>query len=133
MERDLEPIELSVLDKFSVFGGGILIFIGLIMIATGNYLMGSVVFIFGIYMTVGFISKNSKVKSARNKVVREYDLRREKGNVIIQNFMAEVVDYFDEFYTRDKEVEKVHELLDLVKPDQYIQKNADMKSRAVKL
>jgi len=103
------------------------------MIATGNYLMGSVVFIFGIYMTVGFISKNSKVKSARNKVVREYDLRREKGNVIIQNFMAEVVDYFDEFYTRDKEVEKVHELLDLVKPDQYIQKNADMKSRAVKL
>lgn len=47
--------------------------------------------------------------------------------------MAEVVDYFDEFYTRDKEVNKVQELLELVTPEQYIQKNADMKSRAVKL
>ena len=42
--------------------------------------------------------------------------------LLFKTFMAEVVDYFDEFYTRDKEVEKVHELLDLVKPDQYIQK-----------
>ena len=103
------------------------------MIVTGSYLMGFTVAILGIYMIVAFLSKNKSVNAARNKVVNDYELRSEKGSIIIQNFMAEVVDYFDEFYTRDKEVNKVQELLELVIPEQYIQKNADMKSRAVKL
>ena len=95
--------------------------------------MGFTVAILGIYMIVAFLSKNKSVNAARNKVVNDYELRSEKGSIIIQNFMAEVGDYFDEFYTRDKEVNKVQELLELVIPEQYIQKNADMKSRAVKL
>ena len=133
MEKDLEPIALSLLDKFSVIGGGTLILICLVMIVTGSYLMGFTVAILGIYMIIAFLSKNKSVNSARNKVVSDYELRSEKGSIIIQNFMAEVVDYFDEFYTRDKEVNKVQELLELVTPEQYIQKNADLKSRAVKL
>ena len=133
MEKDLEPIALSLLDKFSVIGGGTLILICLVMIVTGSYLMGFTVAILGIYMIVAFLSKNKSVNAACNKVVNDYELRSEKGSIIIQNFMAEVVDYFDEFYTRDKEVNKVQELVELVTPEQYIQKNADMKSRAVKL
>lgn len=133
MERDLEPIELSLLDKFSVIGGGILILICLVMIVTGGYLMGFTVAILGAYMIIAFLSKSKSVKAARNKVISDYESRSEKGSIIIQNFMAEVVDYFDEYYTRDKEVNKVQELFELVTPEQYIQKSVDMKSRAVKL
>ena len=131
MERDLEPIELSLLDKFSVIGGGILIC--LVMIVTGGYLMGFTVAILGAYMIIAFLSKSKSVKAARNKVISDYESRSEKGSIIIQNFMAEVVDYFDEYYTRDKEVNKVQELFELVTPEQYIQKSVDMRSRAVKL
>ena len=64
---------------------------------------------------------------------REYVEFRNNGTEIIRNFMAEVVDYRDEFLTRDQESETVIDLVQAVTTSQYIKHQPDEVTRNIKV
>lgn len=77
-------------------------------------------------------SKQS-IEEKRQETIANYEEKRTKGTEVIKNFMAEVVDFRDEFATRDVEHDKVIELLNSISPEQYIKTSSTSASRKVQL
>ena len=91
-----------------------------------------VVLIFGIW---AFSKQKARAERAERRVElgREYVEFRNNGTEVIRNFMAEVVDYRDEFLTRDQESETVIDLVQAVTTSQYIKHQPDEITRNIKV
>lgn len=104
-----------------------------VLICFANLLIGiPVVLIFGIW---AFSKQKARAERAerRSELGREYVEFRNNGTEIIRNFMAEVVDYRDEFLTRDQESETVIDLVQAVTTSQYIKHQPDEITRNIKV
>ncbi len=104
-----------------------------ILICFVSLLIGiPVVLIFGIW---AFSKQKARAERAekREELAREYVEFRNNGTEIIRNFMAEVVDYRDEFLTRDQESETVIDLVQAVTTSQYIKHQPDEVTRNIKV
>lgn len=104
-----------------------------ILICFVNLLIGiPVVLIFGIW---AFSKQKARAERAekREELAREYVEFRNNGTEVIRNFMAEVVDYRDEFLTRDQESETVIDLVQAVTTSQYIKHQPDEVTRNIKM
>ena len=104
-----------------------------LLICFANLLIGiPVILIFGIW---AFSKQKARAERAerRSELGREYVEFRNNGTEIIRNFMAEVVDYRDEFLTRDQESETVIDLVQAVTTSQYIKHQPDEVTRNIKV
>lgn len=104
-----------------------------LLICFANLLIGiPVILIFGIW---AFSKQKARAERAerRSELGREYVEFRNNGIEIIRNFMAEVVDYRDEFLTRDQESETVIDLVQAVTTSQYIKHQPDEVTRNIKV
>ena len=104
-----------------------------ILICFVSLLIGiPVILIFGIW---AFSKQKARAERAekREELAREYVEFRNNGTEIIRNFMAEVVDYRDEFLTRDQESETVIDLVQAVTTSQYIKHQPDEVTRNIKV
>ena len=104
-----------------------------LLICFANLLIGiPVILIFGIW---AFSKQKARAERAerRSELGREYVEFRSNGTEIIRNFMAEVVDYRDEFLTRDQESETVIDLVQAVTTSQYIKHQPDEVTRNIKV
>lgn len=104
-----------------------------VLICFANLLIGiPIVLIFGIW---AFSKQRARAERAekRAELGREYVEFRNNGTEVIRNFMAEVVDYRDEFLTRDQESETVIDLVQAVTTSQYIKHQPDEVTRNIKV
>lgn len=104
-----------------------------LLVCFANPLIGILlVLIFGIW---AFRKQKARAERAekREELAREYVEFRNNGTEVIRNFMAEVVDYRDEFLTRDQESETVIDLVQAVTTSQYIKHQPDEITRNIKV
>ena len=117
-------------DKIKLFWG--LAGLG-ILFCFVNLLVGiPMILIFGIW---AFSKKSARAERAERRIAlgQEYAEFRNNGTEVIRNFMAEVVDYRDEFLTRDQESETVIDLVQAVTTSQYIKHQPDEVTRNIKV
>lgn len=122
-KRDaLAKCVLSGFAKFCLYGGGIIAVIGLIMIFTGNILLGIVAIIAGAGMIINHFSQKKKIALTRQNLNTQFEDKRKSGGQIIRAILAEVVDFRAEFVQRDLESQKVLDFLEQISPEQYVRK-----------
>ena len=122
---------LSGFDKFCLYGGAAIATIGLpMMVATG--FLGLVAIIAGIGLVIKHFSAKKQIEQNRQNIEKQFKEKQEKGEQIIRATLAEIVDFREEFATRDAESTKVLDFLDRISPDQYIRKLASS-NRKIKM
>lgn len=77
------------------------------------------------------LSQKKSVEKNRNKVITDTEEFRESSQVILNGFLAEVVDYRRLYSVKDKESEKVVDLLKEISPEQFITVQNNSKVRQV--
>ena len=130
--RDLEALadpegEENTIKVFWIVAG-----LGVLGCFANPFIGIPVVLIFGIW---AFSKQKARAERAERRVElgREYVEFRNNGTEVIRNFMAEVVDYRDEFLTRDQESETVIDLVQAVTTSQYIKHQPDEITRNIKV
>lgn len=104
-----------------------------ILICFGSLLFGiPTVLIFGLWALSKQAARADRAKR-RTELSQEYAEFRNNGIDVIRNFMAEVVDYRDEFLTRDQESETVIDLVNAVTTSQYIKHQPDDVTRSIRV
>lgn len=122
---------LSGFDKFCLYGGAAIAIVGLpMMLATG--FLGLVAIIAGIGLVIKHFSAKKQIEQNRQNIEKQFKEKQEKGEQIIRATLAEIVDFREEFATRDAESTKVLDFLDRISPDQYIRKLASS-NRKIKM
>ena len=127
--KALAQCVLSGFEKFCLYGGGVIGVIGLIMMITGNVLLGIIAIVAGIGMVVNHFSKKKKIEVNRQNIETQFEEKRKNGSQIIRATLAEVVDFRAEFATKDGESQKVIDFLEQISPEQYVRKLADSNRR----
>ena len=77
-------------------------------------------------------SAKKQIEQNRQNIEKQFKEKQEKGEQIIRATLAEIVDFREEFATRDAESTKVLDFLDRISPDQYIRKLASS-NRKIKM
>ena len=129
----LSKLYMTSFQNFCKIGGFVVTAVGLTMCVLGTILLGIVVLIAGIGMILYHYGSKQSIEEKRQETIANYEEKRTKGTEVIKNFMAEVVDFRDEFATRDVEHDKVIELLNSISPEQYIKTSSTSASRKVQL
>ena len=111
--------------------GGSLAVIGIIMTLLGILQGVPLIIAGGVLAIIYFVLKNSTDKK-KQKIIETYETLKKNGNEIIRALMAEVVDFRREFAQRDAESQKVLDFLEMITPEQYIEKMAGT-SRKIKI
>ncbi len=127
--RALAQCKLSGFAKFCLGGGIAIGVIGVIMMITGNTLLGLIATIAGIGMIINYFSKKKKNDQTRQKIAANFEEKRKNGTQIIRAMLAEIVDYRAEFKEKDAESQKVIDFLEQISPEQYVRKLADSNRR----
>lgn len=127
--KALAQCVLSGFEKFCLYGGGVIGVIGLIMMITGNVLLGIIAIVAGIGMVVNHFSKKKKIEVNRQNIETQFEEKRKNGSQIIRATLAEVVDFRAEFAAKDGESQKVIDFLEQISPEQYVRKLADSNRR----
>lgn len=125
----LSQCALTSFEQFCLYGGGIIGFIGLIMLIAGSIFLGLIAIIAGIGMVINHFSKKNKIAENRKNIEAQFEDKRQKGTQIIRATLAEVVDFRAEFAEKDKESQKVIDFLDEISPEQYVRKLSDSNRR----
>ncbi|MBL4935562.1 hypothetical protein JK636_07290 [Clostridium sp. YIM B02515] len=125
----LAKLKLSMFEKYSLWGGGAIGVIGLIMIISGNALFGFIGIIAGIGLVINHFSKKKKLEELRSKLETQFEEKRSSGTQILLATLAEVVDFRAEFQEKDSESQKVIDYLEQISPEQYIKKLSDSNRR----
>lgn len=125
----LDKLALSGFEQFSLYAGIGIAVIGLIMMITGNMLLGLIAAIGGAALVIFYFSKKNKVADDTEKTKKQFEEKRTQGTQIIRATLAEIVDFRIEFKTRDQESNKVTEYLEQISPEHYIRKLSDSTRR----
>lgn len=128
-EEVLATCTLTKFESFCKIGGIAIAIIGILMILTGNILMGLIAIIAGVAMYMNHTSKKKAVEQKRENVLKQFEEKRTNGSHIIRVLLAEVVDFRAEFAQKDAESQKVIDFLEQISPEQYVRKLADSNRR----
>lgn len=121
----LAPCKLSGFEQFCLYGGVAIGIVGIAMMAFGSTLLGIVAAIAGVGLIINHFSKKKKVNAARQSISKKYEEKRNSGARIIRATLAEVVDFRNEFSSKDSESQKVLDFLEDISPEQYVRKLSD--------
>lgn len=127
--EQLAFVKLTGYEQFCLFGGAAIGVIGLIMMLAGSFFLGLIAIIAGIGMVINHFSKKGKLKSRRQSINDEYELKRNNGLQILRATLAEIVDFRAEFAQKDSESTLVLDFLEQISPDQYVKKLSDSTRR----
>lgn len=130
--RLLEQNVMSSFDKFCFYGGGAIVAIGVGMLSAGSIFMGLIAIIAGVGMVIKHFSRKKQIEEMRQSIESQFNDRLKTGVQIIRAFLAEVVDFRDEFDKKDSESRKVLDFLEQISPEQYIRKLTES-GRKIKL
>lgn len=130
-EQALKKNEMGLIEKMLLYLGGSLAVIGIIMTLLGILQGVPLIIAGGVLAIIYFVLKNSTDKK-KQKIIETYETLKKNGNEIIRALMAEVVDFRREFAQRDAESQKVLDFLEMITPEQYIEKMAGT-SRKIKI
>lgn len=125
----LSGVIVSGFEKFCLFGGIIIMILGLFLVFTDNLIFGLIAGVAGIGMMINYFSKNSSVKKVRKKIEVQFEEKRKNGSQIIRATLAEIVDFRADFERLDSESEKVIDFLEQIAPNQYVRKLSDSNRR----
>lgn len=129
-ENALKNCVLSGFEKFCLYGGAAIGFIGLIMlIASSSKFLGVIAIIAGIGLVINHFSKKKRVEANRKAISEQFETKRTSGTQIIRATLAEVVDFRAEFAEKDAESQKVIDFLNSISPEQYVRKLSDSTRR----
>ena len=128
-KRRLDNVSLSGFDNFCLWGGIALAIIGIIMMSTGSPFIGLGFSIWGVAWIIRHFSKKKSIKSTRDLIESNWENQRNEGTQIIRALLAEVVDFRNEFKTKDNDSQKVIDFLDTISPDQYVKKLSESSRR----
>lgn len=120
---------LSGFEKFCLYGGAAIGFIGLIMMFAGSVFFGLIAIIAGVGMVINHFSKKKNIEVNRQHIETQFEEKRKSGSQIIRATLAEVVDFRAEFASKDGESQKVIDFLDEIIPEQYVRKLSDSNRR----
>ena len=124
-EQALAPHVLTLFDKFCLYGGGVLIVVGLIMAQTGK--LGVVVVLAGFGCILKHFSRKKELEKVRADIEEQFAKKVKTGSQMIRAVLAEVVDFRADFSNRDSESQKVLDFLEQIKPEQYVKRLAGAK------
>lgn len=125
----LMNVKLTGFEKFCLPGGIAIAVIGVIMLVTGNILLGAIAAIAGIGLIINHFSRKSSIASTRQNIINQFEQKRASGTQIIRATLAEVVDFRAEFAAKDGESQKVCDFLEQITPEQYVRKLSDSTRR----
>ena len=94
--------------------------------------MGLIAIIAGVGMVIKHFSRKKQIEEMRQSIESQFNDRLKTGVQIIRAFLAEVVDFRDEFDKKDSESRKVLDFLEQISPEQYIRKLTES-GRKIKL
>lgn len=124
----LSQCVLSGFEKFCLYGGAIIAFIGLLMLL-GNPFLGLIAIVAGIGMVINHFSKKKKIEATIQNIETQFEQKRTNGAQIIRATLAEIVDFRAEFAKNDGESQKVIDFLEQISPEQYVRKLSDSNRR----
>ena len=124
-KKALEKCVLTGFDTFCLYGGGAIAAMGGIMALTGSKGMGIIAVIAGIGCVIRHFSRKNEIVELKNKIETDFAQRLETGLEVIRAFMAEVVDFREEFTEKDKNSQDVLDFLNQITPEQYVRKLTD--------
>lgn len=125
----LSKCVLTGFEKFCLYGGAAIAFIGLIMLIRGSGFLGLIAIIAGIGMVINHFSKKKKLEETRKNTEAQYEEKRKNGSQIIRATLAEIVDFRATFAEKDGESQKVLDFLEQISPEQYVRKLSDSSRR----
>lgn len=117
---ELDKNKLTPFETYCMPAGIVVAVIGLLMLVTGNGLLGVIAIVAGIGMLVNHFSKKKIVEARRDAIEKTYEEKREKGSAILRATLAEIVDFRSEFQLKDAESSKVNDFLNQITPDEYV-------------
>lgn len=125
----LSQAALSAFETYCLPGGGIIAFIGLLMLIFGQIFLGIIAIIAGIGAIINHFSKKKKIEQTRQNIEAQFENKRTNGTQIIRATIAEIVDFRAEFKEKDAESQKVIDFLEQITPEQYVRKLSDSNRR----
>ena len=125
----LSQCVLSGFDKFSLYGGGAIALIGLVLMLVDSFFLGLIAVVAGVGLLINHLSKKKTVETNRQNIEAKFEEKRQSGSQIIRATLAEVVDFRAEFAARDSESQKVINFLEQISPEQYVRKLSDSNRR----
>ena len=123
-ERDakLAKCVMSGFDQFCLYGGGVIVVGGLLMMFTGHLFLGIIAAVAGIFFVVKHFSSKKSIESDRQRIIQDYENLTNNSIVILRAMMAEIVDFIAEFNQKDARAADVVEYLEQISPEQYVRK-----------
>ncbi len=128
-QRALSQCVMSMFEQYSLYGGGAIAAVGMVMIFALNVFLGLIAILAGAGLILNHFSKKKAVETNRQNIEKQFNEKRDKGGQIIRATLAEVVDFREEFAEKDSESEQVIDFLEQISPDQYIRKLAGSNRR----
>ncbi len=120
---------LSAFEKFCLYGGGIIVAIGVGMLIAGSVFLGLIAIVAGAGLMINHFSKKKQIEQNRQNIEKQFEEKRDKGSQIIRATLAEVVDFREEFVEKDAGSQQVLDFLEQISPDQYVRKIAESNRR----
>jgi len=120
---------LTGFERFCLWGGIVIVLIGIASMIFEHPFLGLLAIVGGIGMVINHFSKKNKVAAMRQDIEEQFENKRRTGVQIIRAVLAEVVDFRAEFKERDGESQKVTDFLDHISPDQYVRRLSDSTRR----
>lgn len=121
-EKKLADLVLPNIREYGLQIGALVGGIGLLMMITGNPLVGILAVIAGIWVASSSFNEKKRMAKLRAQVITEYEQQITTGKEIIRAILAEIVDFRQEFELTDAKGNEVIEYLEQISPDQYVQK-----------
>lgn len=118
----LERLVLTSFDNFCLYGGPTIAVLGLLLILTGQGLLGFIAVVAGVGLFARYYTRKTSLDTARENAEKQYGEMLANGKQVILAFLAEVVDFWDEFSKRDACSSKVDDFLSAVSPEQYVRR-----------
>ena len=101
-------------------------------ISSAKTILGFVITVAGIGMVISFYSCKNAIKKKKEAIEKMFEEKLDKGKQILRAFLAEVVDFREEFSEKDAESSKVISFLKSLKAKEYIKRSCDA-NRKIKI
>lgn len=121
-EQALSVVVLSSFDKFCLYGGGAIVFLGIISGFLRHWIVFVLLLILGIGGMFKYKSRVDYINKERARIESYYEEKRKNGIEIIRATVAEIVDFRSEFEEKDSESKDVLDFLEQISPEQYVRK-----------
>ena len=123
---------MTLFEQYCMYGGlgvGVIGLLAMIIGSGGTTFLGLLGVAAGIGLVLHHFSRKKAVDARREQIIEEFDRKRRDGVGIIRATVAEVVDFRADFAKKDAESKKVLDLLEQIKPEEYVRKLSDNSRR----